>query len=164
LAEHTRNLLADSRASLSVLEPAAVDVQGARRLTMVGDAERFEPNPELLARYLRYEPGAERLLTLDFTFFRLNLRRIRFIEGVGRMGWLEKSDLDAAYQLPVDEEANILREVSQLPPAGVRVLGIDCYGIDYAVGALRKRIRFPSRSLPPEAIREAALSMVPTLD
>ncbi|MGY2492785.1 HugZ family pyridoxamine 5'-phosphate oxidase [Cupriavidus sp. CP313] len=163
LAEHTKNLLADSRVSFSVLQADATDVQAASRLTIVGEAERFEPSPAFLARYLRYEPGAEQLLALDFMFFRLSARKVRFIEGLGRMGWLEKADLDAAYQLPEEDEANVLREVSRAVLADVRVLGLDCYGIDYAAGALRKRFRFPSQPLLPETILDTVLNAIPGL-
>lgn len=82
-----------------MLQPGPTDVQTARRLTVIGDAEPFEPSPAFLARYLRYEPGAEQLLALDFMFFRLSTRKVRFIEGLGRMGWLDKADLDAVGQL-----------------------------------------------------------------
>jgi hypothetical protein len=163
LAEHTKNLLADSRVSLSVLQPEATDIQTAHRLTVVGEAERFEPSPAFLARYLRYAPGAEQLLALDFMFFRLSTRKIRFIEGLGRMGWLDKADLDAVGQLSEETETTLVREVSRVVPAGVRVLGIDCYGIDYAAGALRKRFRFPSQPLLPETIPDAALNAAPGL-
>ncbi|WER50285.1 hypothetical protein CupriaWKF_32340 [Cupriavidus sp. WKF15] len=138
----------------------ATDVQTARRLTVVGDAERFEPSSAFLARYLRYEPGTEQLLALDFMFFRLSTRKVRFIEGLGRMGWLDKADLCLVDQLSGETEANLVREVSRIVPAGVRVLGIDCYGVDYEAGALRKRFRFSNPPLPPEAILDAALNAV----
>ena len=59
LAEHTNNLLADPKVSISVTESAIANIQDGQRLTLVGEAERFEPNQELLARYLRYVPAAE---------------------------------------------------------------------------------------------------------
>ncbi|SDC92325.1 hypothetical protein SAMN05216345_104475 [Cupriavidus sp. YR651] len=158
LAEHTKNLLADSRVSLSVLQPEATDIQTARRLTVVGEAEQFEPSQAFLAHYLRYEPGAERQLALDFMFFRLNTMRVRFIEGLGRMGWLDKADLDAVGQLSGETEATLVREVSRVVPAGVSVLGIDCYGLDYVAGAFRKRFRFPTQPLLPETILNTALN------
>lgn len=163
LAEHSKNLLADSRMSLSVLQPEATDVQTAQRLTVVGEAERLEPSPAFLARYLRYEPRAEQLLGLDFMFLRLSARKVRFIEGLGRMGWLDKAELDVVDQLSLEDEATLVREVSRVVPAGLRVLGIDCYGIDYAAGARRKRFRFPSQPLLPETILDTVLNAVPGL-
>lgn len=156
LAEHTRNLLADVRMSLSVVEPGATDVQAASRMTIVGDVERFEPEAPLLDRYLRYEPGAKRLLSLDFAFFRMKPVRIRFIVGVGRMGWVEPSDLDAMPQLSAQEEADLVRDMSSLVPDGVRVLGIDAHGADIEIDGIRHRQRFSTTSTLAESIATAA--------
>ncbi len=158
-AEHTKNLLANSRMSFSVLQPGSTDVQAVHRLTMVGEAERFEPSPALLARYLRYEPGTEQLLALDFAFFRLSTRKVRFIEALGRMGWLDKTDLSVVDQLSGETEANLVREVSCVVPAGVRVLGVDCYGIDYEVHGRRARQSFPNAPVVAGDIERAALSI-----
>lgn len=163
LAEHTKNLLADPRTSFSVVQTGATDVQAAARLTLVADAERIEAMPELLARYLRYEPGAEQLLTLDFMLFRLIPRRIRFIGGIGRMGWLEEPEWSGLSRLPAADEAGLVLEVSRVVQPGVRVLGIDCYGIDYAVNGQRQRQPFPDGPLQAEALREAALSLATDL-
>ncbi len=43
LAAHTKNLLADPRVSLSVVQPGADEVQDTARLTLVADAVRIEP-------------------------------------------------------------------------------------------------------------------------
>jgi len=68
LAEHTRNIEADRRASLLVSEPT-VDVQAGARLTLVGDVARVTGNlGALRARYLRYFPDAGRLLVGRFRF------------------------------------------------------------------------------------------------
>ncbi|MBI3144035.1 MAG: pyridoxamine 5'-phosphate oxidase family protein [Pseudogulbenkiania sp.] len=160
LAEHTKNLLADPRTSFSVVQTGATDVQAAARLTLVADAERIEAVPELLARYLRYEPGAEQLLTLDFMLFRLIPRRIRFIGGIGRMGWLEENEWAALCRLPAVTEASLVQEVSLMVQPGVRVLGIDCYGIDYETGGQRQRQPFPAGPLQAETLRETALEFV----
>ena len=156
LAEHTKNLLADARMSLSVVEPGATDVQAASRLTIVGEAERFEPDAALLDRYLRYEPGAERLLALDFAFFRLRPIKIRFIVGVGRMGWVEQADLDAMPRVSAHEETELMREMTRLVPPGVRVLGIDAHGADVEIDGFRKRQRFAGAATLTEAVATAA--------
>lgn len=43
LAEHTKNLLADPKVSISVAETGTANLQDGQRLTLVGDAEQFEP-------------------------------------------------------------------------------------------------------------------------
>lgn len=163
LAEHTKNVLADPRVSFSVIQEEAQDVQAAARVTLIADAERLEAQPELLARFLRYEPGAEPLLSLDFMLFRLRPKRARFIAGIGRMGWLEEHDWCTLCRLPAADEMNLVQEMSHVIPTGVRVLGIDCYGIDYELNSRRQRRPFPHGPLPAAGVRKVALSMAPTL-
>jgi hypothetical protein len=164
LAEHTRNVLADPRVSLSVLQPGAGDVQAAARLTLVADAEPFEPAPDFLARYLRYEPGAAQNLTLDCTFLRLNPKRIRFIAGFGQMGWIEAQTWADLPRLPAKDERERVREASQTVRSGVGVLGVDLFGIDYAVARRRHRQRFPGAPVLAENLKGLTLRMAAQLD
>lgn len=164
LAEHTRNLLADARVSLSVLQAGASDVQNARRLTLVGDAARIAPNADELARYLRYEPAAKPLLALDFQFFRIRPTAIRFIGGVGRMGWIGAAAWDALPQVPPGIEAGIVQAVSLAAPGGVRVLGVDGYGIDYESAGRRGRRGFTHAPIALDALETTALALAASLD
>ncbi len=145
LAEHTRNLLADPRVSLSLLEPGAADVQAAARLTLLGDAERFEPGALLKARYQRYLPDAEQYLQLDFMFFRVIPRRLRHIGGIGRMGWLDAENLAAAPSLSLDAENTLLESAQAAAARGIAILGIDCFGIDYQSAGIRRRQAFDTQ-------------------
>lgn len=142
LAEHTKNVLADPRVSLSVVQPGAEDVQDTARLTLAADAERIEPGEALRTRYLRYLPKTEELLALDFMFFRLRLKRIRYIGGVGRMGWIEESDWSALPALPSETEQKFLQENNYSLTPKVSLLGADCFGIDYETQGQRYRQRF----------------------
>jgi putative heme iron utilization protein len=142
LAEHTKNLLADPRVSLSLLEPGAGNVQTAARITLLGDAEQFAPHELLKARYLRYLPEAEQYLQLDFMFFRIIPKRLRHIAGVGRMGWLEAIEWHTALSLSLAQENRLLEAAQSSAPDGVLLLGIDGYGIDYSVDGIRKRRTF----------------------
>lgn len=154
LAEHTKNLRADSRVSFSVLQPGVSDLQNGPRLTLIADAERFQASPAFRARYLRYEPGAESLLTLDFMFFRLRPLRLRYIGGFARMGWVADSDWAALPAHPLEEEEALLREFAERVPMGVRVLGVDCLGIDYEISGLRRRLGFPDAPVAGARLRE----------
>ncbi|NMG43109.1 pyridoxamine 5'-phosphate oxidase [Aromatoleum toluvorans] len=142
LAEHTKNLLADPRASLSVVGAENGNIQAGARMTLIGDVERFEPSPELVARYLRYQPDAKQYLELDFAFFRLHPKRIRFIGGVGRMGWIEEERWTTLPVLAVEEEAGLLQQIAGNVPARTHLLGLDCFGIDYLANGQRARQRF----------------------
>jgi len=143
LAEHTRNLLADGRASLAVSEPDAANIQNAARLTLLGRFEPVQPPPETVARYLRYQPDAEQYLQLDFMFFRMSIERTRYIGGVGRMGWLESADWQAAASLSSAAEAALLAEATRHTP-GIELIGIDAHGLDYILDGRRQRHRLAS--------------------
>lgn len=154
LAEHTRNLRADGRCSFSVVQPGVSDIQNAPRLTLIAEAERFQASAEFRARFLRYQPGTENLLALDFMFFRLRPLRLRYIGGFARMGWIGEDDWAKLPAYPISEEEALLREFSERVPVGVRVLGIDCLGIDYEIGGLRRRLGFPDAPVARERVNE----------
>lgn len=158
LAEHTKNLLADQKVSISVTESGIANVQDGQRLTLVGDAEQFEPSQELIARYLRYVPAAEQYLPLDFMFFRIIPKRLRYIGGVGRMGWVEPDTLESANKLSLAAETELLGDTKVLVPRNVTLLGIDPYGIDYSADGFRDR-----QVLENGAFRDALLAAVPRL-
>jgi heme iron utilization protein len=163
LAEHTRNLLSDGRCSLSILEDGVSDVQAGARLTLVADAQRIEPEPALLQRFCRYQPAAEDLLQLDFMFFRLQALRLRYIGGVGRMGWLEAPELDSLPLLALDDEAALLREA--VVADGIQLLGLDALGADYRVaeGPGHRRLRWPETMPSGEDFAAAALQALAAL-
>lgn len=142
LAEHTKNLLGDTRMSLSLVDPTAANVQTAARLTLLGDAELCVPTELLKGRYLRYFPDAEQYLNLDFMFFRIIPKRLRHIAGVGKMGWLEAEDWGAVPSLSLEREKSLIDMASPLAPTGVSILGIDRYGIDYLAHGLKDRQMF----------------------
>ena len=91
LAEHTRNLRADPRASLFIQDQTAADPQAGARATLLG---RVEPvaDAELASAtdlYLTRHPQAARYLALpDFRFYVLRASEARLIAGFGDMGWI----------------------------------------------------------------------------
>lgn len=161
LAEHTKNLLADPRVSLSLAADAG-NVQTAARLTIVGDAVRFEPTPQLRARYLRYQPDAQQYLALDFMFFRIRIQRLRFIAGLGQMGWIEAETWAELPALTEQAEATLLGDAIPLAPAGIHVLGVDAYGVDFSVAGRRRRQRFAD-PVAPDKLPGVVARIVPRL-
>jgi len=139
LAEHTKNLLADPRVSISITAPDVANVQDGQRLTLVGDAERVEASADLQARYLRYLPAAEQYLMLDFMFFRIHPKRVRYIGGVGRMGWVDSDAFDSFASLSLADESILLQDAQAMVRKNVTLLGVDPYGIDYLADGFRKR-------------------------
>jgi putative heme iron utilization protein len=93
LAEHTRNLQADARASLLVQDHASLaDPQAGARITILGQIEAVGA-PELDSaqqRYVDRHPQAAEYLQLgDFQFYVLRVREARFVGGFGDMGWID---------------------------------------------------------------------------
>jgi hypothetical protein len=96
IAEHTRNLLADPRASLLVQDRQSLDepLAGARA-TLMGTAEapEGEARRAALDAYLaRFPDAAEWATAHDFAPFVLRVERVRWIRGFGSMGWVERRD------------------------------------------------------------------------
>ncbi len=92
LAEHYRNLEQDSRASVLINDHAALlDPQPFGRATVVG---RFDPVPAeeheaCMKRYFdRFPAASSRGLVHDFSFFRMEPERIRWIGGFGDIRWI----------------------------------------------------------------------------
>jgi putative heme iron utilization protein len=107
LAEHTRNILADSRASLFVQDQASLaDPQAGARVTLLGTVERVSADEEESARmrYLaRYAESREYLWLGDFKFYVLRLVAARFVGGFGDMGWIDGASLGADFRTRLEE-------------------------------------------------------------
>jgi len=155
LAEHTRNLGADPRASLLLAEPGVDEVLSTSRLTVVGEVLPIDADEALIARYLRYQPEAAGYLALgDFAFYRLEPQQLRLIAGFGRMGWLTGEDLAQAAPLaPAQELAELAELAAWLPEA--RWLGVDAYGADLELEGKRQRLSFAASALDADARRQA---------
>lgn len=148
LAEHTKNLMSDRRASFLVASPDGQNVLSGARLTLVGDVQQIDAPQELVGRYLRYQPDASQYLGLgDFAFFRLRPKRARYVAGFGEMGWLEASEWDNGAVLSLADEAELLRKVAAILPDGIRLLGLDCHGADIERQGKRERLQFPNAPL-----------------
>jgi len=164
LAEHTRNLRADPRASLLVTPPGSHNVLEEPRLTLIGDATPLDIAPAMLARYLRYQPDARQYLELgDFAFFRLQPKRARYIGGFARMGWIDETQWGEAAALdPADEQA-CCDELAAALPADIRLLGLDCYGADLEQGGRRQRQPFPNAPIAAPDLRATAAQVLKLL-
>lgn len=106
LAEHTRNFLADPRASVMIqAKDADFRAEGplaAERLTLAGRVAAAD-DAGLRERFFTRHPRARRLNELgDFRLYRLEIERAHLIAGFGRARWLDRAALigrnDAAPQ------------------------------------------------------------------
>ena len=103
LAEHTKNLERDSRASLLVAEGGAADPLANGRVTLVGPCTRVEGNGDSArTAFLTAHPNAAYYADFrDFGFWKLHVSSIRYIGGYGRMSWIEKADWRSAEPDPL---------------------------------------------------------------
>ncbi len=175
LAEHTKNIGADARASLLVHDDVA-DIQAASRLTLVGDAVPLDAGSDAArARYLRFFPDATRLLELgDFAFYRIEPLQLRFIGGFGSIHWISA----ASYAPPASEldrnEAAIIAHMNAGHTQCLRdycahfkrktasapvMVGIDCDGFDLRTDGEWLRFDFAQAVTDPASARAALVDM-----
>lgn len=179
LAEHTRNLGADPRASLLVSD-AAGDVQAGARVTLVGDAQALDAAEmqSIRNRYLRFFPDAAQLLELgDFHFLAIRPVTLRFIGGFGRIHWVATENYTPAVNQLAGAEDDIVshmntdhaaaladycRHYLQQTPNGVAMAGIDGDGIDLRADGRLVRIDFREPINSPDEARTALIGLAQT--
>jgi len=162
LAQHTKNLVADPRTSLTVLGAFEGDVQQAARLTGVGEIRPLEDGAaELAGRYFRYFPQSRMYYeSLGFRFFGFHPERWHFNSGFATARWFGNERLirpnplyggpDAAPVATLDARLGAaLRGYLGNQGIGVdgqpetRVCGVDGEGMDVGIGERLMRIPFP---------------------
>ena len=162
IAEHTKNIIANSKVSLLVFAKGE-DLQANARLTLIGEAENIgKDDADLMARYSRYFPDSVSYFAMhDFSFYRIHIVQARYIAGFGKMGWLAGNQLDsqaesnsiAALETGMIEHMNqdhadslmaFCQHFHNITPSCALVIGIDCDGFDVeAVGGDEtKTLRF----------------------
>src|SRR5665213_3432341 len=93
LAIHTRNILADGRASLMLDERKPGDPLEGARVMLMGTAVKTE-SADARARYLARQPEAEMFAGFaDFAFYELKLKGAHLVAGFGRIVDLKPADV-----------------------------------------------------------------------
>lgn len=175
IAQHTRNIKRDNRVSLTVFDRYADDPQAGGRLTWIGEAEPIdEADAETRRRYLRFFPSAESYFeTHDFSFYRIRLRRARFIGGFGQIFWIERDAMLVANPFRETEEG-ILEHMNQdhgkalthyakvfggTEPDAVTMTGIDAEGFDLLADGRKLRVDFDAPIHTTEEARAALVKL-----
>lgn len=116
MAEHTRNLHVDDRASLLVTEGGdGAGRLAAARATLVGRVSPVadDEQDDATERYLAVHPGAFWARFPDFAVHRLEVEAIRYVRGFGEMGWVPAEEYATAEADPVaPAEAGIVDHVN----------------------------------------------------
>ncbi|MDF1735426.1 MAG: DUF2470 domain-containing protein [Minwuia sp.] len=173
LAQHTKNIIADSRASLLFDGTVGLTerLTGAR-VTVLGKMLRCDSDPIIRARFLSRHPSAAGYADFaDFAFWRLDVERAHQVAGFGRINWIEGPDLlpefgDIAELLAAEADvighmnadhsdavalyANVL---CQRPGVGWRLTGVDPEGADMARPGDHCRLSFDRRVSSAETAR-----------
>lgn len=168
LAQHTHNIKRNNKVSLTVFDQCVDEPQSNARLTWIGDAEMIDAGEtEIRERYLRCFPSAESYFkTHDFSFYRIRLKRARFIGGFGQIFWIEPDSM--LIKNPFREtEKGIVEHMNRdhqkalahyceilgcEPVEPVRMTGIDSEGFDILADKGKLRIDFDS---PIETVEDA---------
>jgi len=154
IAEHTHNIIANSKVSLLVFA-GDDDLQANARLTLIGHALKIDKTDvNLRARYLRYLPQAATYFDMhDFNFYRIEIAQARYIAGFGKMGWISGDSISADKQSSESElasqETGIIEHMNadhthsmityskhfhNINATHAEMLGIDSGGFDVKVG------------------------------
>ncbi|MEQ1438542.1 DUF2470 domain-containing protein [Fontimonas sp. SYSU GA230001] len=165
LAQHTKNVKADPRVSLTLIE-GGDDIQAAGRLTLVGNVVPVTDNlAETAERYYRRFPHAiDYHRAHDFAFYRIEPVKLRYIGGFGKIHWLNADELCVVNPFPSGVEASMIEHMNSdhasaligycrlhgIEPRGLqpRLSAIDSEGFDLMLDKRLLRIAFehPVRS------------------
>ncbi|MHA6618704.1 HugZ family pyridoxamine 5'-phosphate oxidase [Pseudonocardia sp. DLS-67] len=185
LAEHSRNLAADPRASLMATEVGAGDPLALARVTVIGRVGELlgDERAAALETYRAAQPGAFYAGFADFRLYRLDVESVRYVGGFGRMSWVDAAGYAEAEPDPLrphaeriiahmnddHTEALVLfcRRFAERPDTTTaRMVAVDRYG--FAVLAADEpggqetavRLPFDERTDTPDAARKAMVELV----
>ena len=183
LAEHTRNLQRDPRASLLVAEGGSEDPLANGRVTLLGPCSQVDGDGgSARAAFLATHPNAAYYADFrDFAFWQLRVESIRYIGGYGRMSWVEAADWHVAEPDPLavsaagiiahmnDDHAEAMvlyckafSKATDITAASMT--GVDRYGFEMsavtAEGPRPVRLAFADPVGTPEEVRAALVAML----
>ena len=174
IAQHTRNIMADARVSLTAVEQDvnSDDVQARGRVTCIANARQIEESigdGAVSARYFRYFPSARAYQqTHGFKFFRLELVRIRYIGGFGQIFWVDPDEFLAKNPFSPVQELQIVEHMNTDHAAALKhycgglaatMVGIDSDGFDVLESGRKVRFTFDSPIHTMNEARQALIAM-----
>jgi putative heme iron utilization protein len=183
LAEHTKNLERDPRASLLVAEGGSADPLANGRVTMLGPCTRVEgEGGRARTAFLAAHPNATYYADFrDFAFWKLHVGSVRYIGGYGRMSWISEAEWRTAEPDPLGPSVAATIAHMNADHADAIVLyckafskataitsasmtGVDRYGFEMSAktkeGARPVRLAFAKPVTTPEEARAALISML----
>ncbi len=116
LAQHTKNLDANSKCSVTIVSPNYGHIQNSARLTFIGDASRTsgEEFEEAFETYIRHFPKAKRYKEMhDFHIYKVRPVRLRYIGGFGKIFWVEKDEYLNRAIFSKDAKLSIIQHMNE---------------------------------------------------
>jgi putative heme iron utilization protein len=177
LAVHTKNLLADSRASVMLDERKEGDPLERARLMLMGRLAASD-NVTTRTRYLSRHPEAAQFASFtDFAIYRMTIERAHLVAGFGRIVDLEAKDIvtevgDAAALIEAEpsafahmngDHADALRlyatKLLGAPDGEWRCTGCDPEGLDLRLNRRGLRLTFERRVTTPADLRNILVKL-----
>ena len=172
LADHTRNLKADNRASL-LIEAASrrANPQTGPRVTLIGRIARTEAERHRHRFLIRHPAAAKYAVFSDFVAYRMDVERVHFVGGFANARWFNGPDFvlpkiaadaiaaaapDVLAQLNADRQDTLdLVVAGQLGRRGHgwRLVAIDPEGCDFNRNNVFARLDFPAPVETPDGLR-----------
>lgn len=184
LAEHTKNLLGDPRASLLVAEPGDGDPLARGRVTLLGPCTKIaseEDKSRARTAYTAAHPDSAYYIEFrDFALFSLKVTAVRYIGGYGRMSWVSSDDWQSATPDPLlthtrgilehmnEDHAETMalycRTLTKATDTSAAVMtGVDRYGFEMsattAAGPRPIRLAFSQPVSTPDEVRKELVAM-----
>ena len=183
LAEHTKNLQRDPRASLLVAEDVSDDPLANGRVTLLGSCRLAEADAERArSAFLDAHPNSAYYADFrDFGFWRLSVESVRYIGGYGRMSWVEKAAWEEAEPDPLAASAaGVIAHMNAdhadamvdycvafskaTDVASASMTSVDRYGFEMSAvtsdGPRPVRLAFPNAVSTPAQARDALIQLL----
>lgn len=173
LAQHTRNIKANSKVSLTIADNMP-EIQAGRRLTIMADATLLE-DADLIKksreRYLRFFPESLSYFSMhDFSFYRVQFCKARHIGGFGNIFWIEKNEWASEFSGFIEGEGEACKHMNSdhksflstwankmkmQSPTSAIVAGIDPEGFYLKCEHEQAFIRFTNKATDLQGLRMA---------
>tara|TARA_B100000900_G_scaffold123763_1_gene104390 strand:+ start:3365 stop:4216 length:852 start_codon:yes stop_codon:yes gene_type:complete len=184
LAEHTKNLRSNAKASLMISEIGEGNPLALGRLTIVGECKEMSKDSfELIKeKFVNKHPSSSYYVDFtDFSFFELKAESIRYIGGFGRMSWIEGGEWNDSKPDPLINSAqDIITHMNEdhsdalllycqtmskaIDTTEAVMTGIDRYGFEMSattgLGQRPIRLAFENEISSPDEARKELVKMV----
>jgi putative heme iron utilization protein len=178
IAEHTKNILADPRVSLTLATVDTANVQAKGRVTIVGNIEVVEGDQEVEERYYSYFPKSRGYAAMhSFSFYRIVPKSIRFIGGFGAIHWIDENDFTEenpfwggkekriASHMNKDHRNDLIlyclhyKQIEVTEKDIIQMVGVDSDGFDLLLNERKIRFNFAESITTAVEARESLVAM-----